>query len=92
MVVNNCLGNSAWGWTRNFVTAVSKYFQERSRAGRPSSGNLCQVVWERLPLACNTEWLSPLFPMLAVMPMRSGETGARRDKFGPQNKRGAKSK
>lgn len=26
--------------------------------------------------------------MLAVMPMRSGETGARRDKFGPQNMKG----
>lgn len=25
---------------------------ERSRAGRPSSGIMCQVVWERLPPAC----------------------------------------
>lgn len=90
MVLNNCLGNSAWGWTRNFVTAVSKYFQvTRKKQGwepqqwDPVPGGVGEAATSMQHTAAQ-----PSLPMLAGRPMRSGESGVRRDKFGPQNTKG----
>lgn len=90
MVLNNCLGNRAWGWTRNFVTAVSKYFQvTRKKQGwesqqwAPVPGGVGEAATSR---QCTVA--QPSLPRLAVRPMRSGETGVRRDKLGPQNMKG----
>lgn len=97
-MLNNYLGISAWGWTRNFLIAVSRSLQGTEKKqgwaglGATAVGALAEGCGERLPLACGMRWLSPPLPTLAVTPVGSRETEAIRDKFGPQNMRGSKSK
>lgn len=65
MVLNSCLGNSAWAWTRNFVIAFSRYFQ----VTRKKQGWEAQQ-WDHVPggvgeaatsMQGTQEWLSPPF-------------------------------
>ena len=60
MVLNNYLGISACGWTRNFLIAISRSLQGTgkkqgwARVGATAVGAHAQGWRKRLPLACSS--------------------------------------